>query len=69
MGGRPKWDAHPTVAPSLSLRFLQGQGGDFDFESSVHHTESQKPHPFDFAQGKLCRKKRDKDWGNHETAV
>ena len=55
-------------APSLSLRCLEGQGGDSDLDRSAQLSrggscalnQSQNPHPFDFAQGRLCRKKRDK---------
>jgi hypothetical protein len=41
-------------APSLSLGSLQGQSGDFDFHLvSLQRGESQSPHRFSYAQGRL----------------
>jgi hypothetical protein len=31
------------------------------FQEHSQKGQSQRPHPFDFAQGRLCRKERDKD--------
>src|ERR1700674_5745056 len=44
-GGWPFLSAHFTLAaaPSLSLRSLQGQGGDFDFGCILNRTEIKIP--------------------------
>jgi hypothetical protein len=54
----PNKISNPATAPSLSLRSLQGQDGELDLASSTHG--DQNPRPFGFAQGRLCRKRRDK---------
>src|ERR1035437_3259347 len=46
----PNKISNPAAAPSLSLRSLQGQGGELDLASSTHGDQNPPP----------CRKRRDK---------